>query len=119
MSSKPASCNLTVIRSTDLERAAIFYERLGLTLTKHRHGQGPMHLAHETESHTFEIYPLTDTHSPTSSTRIGFAVESVDTVFEDLIDLGAVGTSPPNDSDWGRRAVVTDFDGHRVELTSR
>jgi hypothetical protein len=33
--------------------------------------------------------------------------------------LGETSISAPKDSPWGRRAVVADSDGHRVELTGR
>lgn len=111
-------CNLTVIRSNDLDQAAMFYGELGLELIKHRHGRGPEHLAHESGGHVFEVYPLADGQTPTSSVRIGFSVRSVDESFAKLVAIGGQATTPPQDSEWGRRAVVTDFDGHRVELTS-
>jgi lactoylglutathione lyase len=51
------------------------------------------------------------------STRLGFQVSSVDTVVCELKKYGASIVSPPADSEWGRRAIVADPDGHRVELT--
>lgn len=111
-------CNLVVIRSEQLEASARFYTALGLQLSKHRHGTGPEHYASEAATETFEIYPLTNSASPTTGTRIGFAVESVDQVFERLLRVGGQAVSSPKDSPWGRRAVIADPDGHRVELTA-
>ena len=111
-------CNLTVIRSSDLERAALFYKALGLPLSRHSHGSGPMHYAFEENGHTFEIYPLGDDALPTTSTRLGFSVASVDETLARLLEAGGSETMSPRESKWGRRAVVTDPDGHRVELTS-
>lgn len=118
--SKTASvrCNLLVIRSRHVEMAACFYEALGLHFTKHRHGNGPEHYASESDSQTFEIYPLADNATPTTETRIGFAVDHVDDVFARLVQAGGKSISPPKPSPWGRRAVVCDPDGHRVELTA-
>lgn len=113
-----AICNLIVLRSRDLERAAAFYQALGLELKRHAHGTGPIHLTSELPGHVFEIYPLSDEALPTSSTRIGFAVPSVDEVYLALLEVGGQSVSPPKDSAWGRRAVVSDPDGHRVELSS-
>lgn len=110
-------CNLVVIRSHDLERAVAFYAALPLKLTKHRHGDGPEHYATESGFPVFEIYPLSADGQSTTATRIGFAVKEVDQVYDRLIALGAQGVSAPKLSPWGRRAVVSDFDGHRVELT--
>jgi len=109
--------NLVVIRSPDLERAARFYSVLGLFFTKHRHGSGPEHLTCELGPVVFEIYPRKDDTDSTASTRIGFQVPSVDAAVEELRKIGVAVVSPPKDSPWGRRAVVDDFDGHRVELT--
>lgn len=79
---------------------------------------GPEHFASETDTPTFEIYPLTNEATATTGVRIGFAVESVDQVFEHLLSVGGQAVSAPKNSPWGRRAVIADPDGHRVELTS-
>ena len=111
-------CNLVVIRSADLERAADFYTALGLSLMRHSHGKGPVHFACENGGLTFEIYPLSANAMPTTGARIGFAVESVDDTHARLVAMGAKSVQPPADSEWGRRSVVADPDGHRVELTA-
>jgi len=111
-------CNLLVIRSSQVEQATFFYEALGLHFTKHRHGNGPEHYASESDNQTFEIYPLADNATPTTETRIGFAVNHVDDVFARLVEAGGKSVSSPKQSPWGRRAVVCDPDGHRVELTA-
>lgn len=111
-------CNLVVIRSQQMDRSAAFYEALGLRFQKHRHGDGPEHYASESESQTFEIYPLAKDATPTTETRIGFAVVEVDSVFARLLHAGGEPVSSPKQSPWGRRAVVRDPDGHRVELTA-
>jgi len=109
--------SLVVIRSGDLERSAQFYETLGLSFIKHSHGSGPEHLACEMGPVVFEIYPRKDAADSTVRTRVGFRVRSVDAAIEKLQKTGVTIVSPPKDSPWGRRAVVDDFDGHRVELT--
>lgn len=111
------SISLVMIRSTNLERANNFYGTLGLEFTLHKHGSGPEHLACEMDRFVFEVYPRKDDSDSTSATRIGFRVPSVDAVVERLQHMGAKLVSPPKESPWGRRAVVDDFDGHRVELT--
>ncbi|MES2462339.1 MAG: VOC family protein [Armatimonadota bacterium] len=113
------SLNLVVIRSADLERAAAFYTLLGLSFQKHRHGTGPEHLTCEMGQTVFEIYPRKTETDSTASVRLGFRVASVESAIADLQAAGAVIVSPPKDSPWGRRAVVDDPDGHRVELTER
>lgn len=112
------SINLLVIRSSDFDRASTFYNALGLQFTSHAHGKGPVHLACELGQQVFEIYPLGDGDLPTKSARIGFRVPLVDDAYTALLAAGGQSVSPPKDSPWGRRAVVADPDGHRVELTA-
>ncbi|WP_425396656.1 VOC family protein [Aeoliella sp.] len=113
----PPRLNLVVIRSADLHRAETFYTALGLVFEKHRHGNGPEHLAAEHDGMVFEVYPATESKA-TTATRIGFQVADVDQTIAKLESLGVETTQPPTDSPWGRRAVVRDFDGHAVELTA-
>jgi lactoylglutathione lyase len=114
----PPQLNLVVLRSADIERAASFYRAMGLLFTRHAHGSGPEHYASETNGIVFEIYPLTTKSSPTVGTRIGFRLGSVDEAIKLLSQIGAVVVTAPADSEWGRRAVVKDFDGHIVELVT-
>lgn len=103
-----------------MARAAAFYSRFGLEFSKHRHGSGPEHFAAELPGGgVFEIYPLPADGPTTTGTRIGFRVPSVDAALAALGDYPAAIVTPARDSEWGRRAVVTDPDGHRVELTER
>jgi predicted enzyme related to lactoylglutathione lyase len=112
----PVSLNLVVLRSPDLPRAAEFYTRLGLQFTRHQHGNGPEHLAAELGCGVFELYPSSPESPSTLGTRIGFSVPSLDTAVAAINEYGGTVISPPKDSQWGRRAVVADPDGHRVEL---
>jgi len=107
--------NLVVIRSADLDRAARFYEALGVRLSRERHGSGPEHLAGSAGAVTLEIYPRGNA-GETLGTRIGFRVASVAAAITAVQAVGGSVASPPHDSPWGLRAVVVDPDGHRVEL---
>lgn len=111
------SLNLIVIRSPDIDRACRFYSALGLAFTKHAHGTGPEHYACEFDGLVFEIYPRKSDADSTTAIRLGFRVPSVDDAVAALQPLGAKVISPPKESPWGRRAVIDDPDGHRVELT--
>jgi lactoylglutathione lyase len=110
--------NLVVLRSPDIHRAAKFYRELGLLFTLERHGNGPEHFTSSVNGFVFEIYPLKDGQTPTTSTRIGFMVDSVDQLVVLLQTIGAEIVSNPQDSEWGRRAIVRDLDGHMVELVT-
>jgi len=110
--------NLLTIRSSNIDKAIHFYQALGLRFQKHSHGKGPEHYCSENSGVTFEIYPLEPGKTPTTDARLGFAVDSVHAAISKLSELGASLISPPTDSPWGLRAVMADFDGHRVELTA-
>ena len=108
--------NLIVLRSSDMPRAAEFYSRMGLKFTRHQHGSGPEHFAAELGGSVFELYPQSPEGPSTLGTLIGFSVPSLDSAIAALNDYPSAVISPAKDSEWGRRAVVTDPDGHRIEL---
>lgn len=110
------SLNLVVIHSADLEAARRFYECLGVSFQSEQHGKGPMHLAAELPGLVFEIYPLPQ-NGTRGASRIGFRVTNVNNAVDALRQQSAKVLTEPRDSEWGRRAVVEDFDGHKVELT--
>jgi predicted enzyme related to lactoylglutathione lyase len=111
-----AVLNLIVLRSADLALAAKFYGKLGINFTRERHGAGPEHLTCRLGSVVLEIYPRTAT-TVTSGVRLGFQVASLDEAVAALEEVGADLLASPAESPWGRRAIVADLDGHRIELT--
>jgi predicted enzyme related to lactoylglutathione lyase len=108
--------NLVVIRSSDIEKSVAFYTALGIHFTKHAHGAGPEHYASEQPELTFEIYPQTDPALATTASRIGFKVANLDARLAALAQQGGRILSAAKDSPWGRRAVLIDPTGHKVEL---
>jgi hypothetical protein len=88
MYASPPHLNLVVLRSLDIERAATFYRALGLLFSRHAHGSGPEHYTSEVSGLVFEIYPLTPTASSTTGTRVGFRVDFVDEVVNQLASIG-------------------------------
>lgn len=110
--------NLLVIRSPNIDRAVTFYQRMGLPFLRHSHGKGPEHYASDVDGFVFEIYPQKNAEEITTNTRIGFNVNDVDGIVELLREAHAIIVTEPTDTEWGRRAVVKDFDGHTVELVT-
>ena len=107
--------NLIVLRAADLCRSVRFYRALGLEFVSERHGYGPEHFACDLGGVILELYPRTGSESSTG-TRLGFRVPSVDRAVDSLREVGAAVLTEPCESRWGRRGVVEDPDGHRVEL---
>ena len=107
--------NLVVLRCRDIESSRALYASLGLAFELHQHGTGAQHYACERDGWVFELYPLTATS--TSGARIGFAVDDIDAAVEAWRQAGGRVVREPATSPWGRRAVLQDSDGHKVELT--
>lgn len=109
--------NLLVLKTADPSLLMAQYQQLGLTFVAHQHGKGPVHYAWEKNGFVFEIYPLSvAAKKADASLRLGFEIEQLETVLQDLqnsnwVILKGIQTMP-----WGQVAVVQDLDGRKVEL---
>ncbi|HEY3763134.1 MAG TPA: VOC family protein [Verrucomicrobiae bacterium] len=108
--------SLVVIRAQDMDRLAKFYAALGFCFARHRHGKGPEHLSCTIGETVFEIYPAKGADESTVSTRLGFSVPSLAGTLGNLRGIDATVLVEPSDTPFGRRAVVRDFEGHKIEL---
>jgi lactoylglutathione lyase len=109
--------SLVVIQSANIQAAKEFYSRLGLSFVNEQHGQGPAHFAATMGSLVLEIYPCQGGKTP-APVRLGFRVRSLDDTLAVLRRRGTTIVRDAQDSPWGRRAVVEDPDGNRIELTA-
>jgi catechol 2,3-dioxygenase-like lactoylglutathione lyase family enzyme len=102
----------------DLEKSRAFFELLGMTFTKHAHGSGPEHYAHEDELGVFELYPRKEASAAGDHTGLGFSVSNLE---HSHVDFAAAGFEPQaiRDDPWGRSFVVRDPDGRRVEVSQK
>lgn len=108
--------NLLVLRARHPAKLARFYEEFGCQFEQERHGSGPAHFACSQNGSVFEIYPLSSQGIGTTEVRVGFRVDDVDAACQRAIALNGALLSSPSDSEWGRRAVLRDPEGHTVEL---
>jgi lactoylglutathione lyase len=108
--------SLVVLQSLHPDMAREFYSLLGLSFIKEQHGKGPEHYSTTLGPLVLEIYPCKNGNPPTL--RIGFRIPSLDKTLEILRARGTRIVREATDSPWGRRAVVEDPDGNRVELTA-
>ena len=115
MNAKP---NLMVLRASNPDSLVTFYTSIGLSFVKERHGSGPTHFASASAGFVLEIYPCTS-QARTSGLRLGFSVDDVDRAFAAAVANEGSALVTPRDSDWGRRAVVRDSEGHTVEPVER
>ena len=77
------SLNLLVLRCRDGEASKSFYESFGLRFTKHAHGSGPEHYAHEEEGGVLELYPATAANG-SDMTGLGFACADLEGLRESM-----------------------------------
>jgi lactoylglutathione lyase len=110
---------LLVLKTRQLDALRAFYGALGIELVEEKHGQGPIHYAGRLGDVVLEVYPLPEAHSADATTRLGFAVERLTEVVDTLQTLGAVIVTQPQETAWGRRALVRDPDGRAIELYQR
>lgn len=107
---------LIVIRARDVQKLASFYSALGFSFVRHRHGNGPEHLSATIGEAVFEIYPASGPEENTTATRLGFSVPALGATLQSLRALNATVLAEPSQTPFGHRAIVKDFEGHKVEL---
>jgi len=113
-----AHINLIVIKTDKLKEQFEFYSALGIQFDHHRHGSGPFHFASVTGNPIIEINPLPkNILQPDSTTRLGFSVENLDMLIQDLKSRGITIVTEPSQSEWGYGALIQDLDGRKIEIT--
>ncbi len=102
--------SLLVIRCKDIEVSRGFYQLLGLTFVKEKHGNGPTHYSCEYDDCVFELYPNKKL-DPNDNNRLGFKVSNILSVIESLDIIDSYQFS-------GKTIYVTmDPDGRKVEIS--
>lgn len=115
MKSVSVALNLVVIYSHNLSKSIGFYEKLGLTFEREQHGNGPLHYSCNLGTVVLEIYPVLN-NTLTTKLRLGFSLPDIEKSIEDIKTLGHFVITEPTNSEWGKRAVIEDPDGYKVEL---
>lgn len=102
--------SLLVIRCRDLEASKNFYQLLGMSFTKEKHGNGPEHYSCEQDDCIFELYPNKGV-PPNDSLRLGFKTQSVTAIMKQVSSTESYEYS-------GKKIyVVTDPDGRKIEVS--
>ena len=108
--------NLLVLKVRDVEACGAFYASLGLQLVRERHGRGPEHFSAKAGGRVLlELYP-TSANSTAEHVRLGFVVDALDPAVSAAVQAGGTLITQPRRGDVERRAVISDPEGHRVEL---
>lgn len=108
-----SALNLLVLRAKNPAELVAFYSGMGLKFVRERHGKGPVHHSSNAGGAVFEIYPCENFADRTTGIRIGFQVPSIE---QTILACSAHVIDQPKMTQWGRRAVIEDPEGHRIEL---
>ena len=111
----------SVVFASDPEKTAAFYRALGVPLADEHHDDGPVHQAGGLEGVHVAVYPA---ESPGrapgrragGSVFVGFYVESLESVHNELRRQGAPLIHAHEEMPWGCRPVAEDPDGRAVEI---
>jgi len=109
------SLKLLVLKTDDIECLRNFYTCFGFDFVEEQHGNGPRHYAASMGDGILEIYPTSNGAMVDTSTRLGFAIDDMDSVIK-FAQANTKVISKPKQTQWGLRAVVRDPDGRSVEL---
>ncbi|QPL46824.1 hypothetical protein IT895_03165 [Halomonas sp. A40-4] len=104
--------NLLVLRCKELETSKQFYESLGFTFVKEKHGGGPLHYSSRDAGFVFELYPLAENEA-VDNARVGFSVKHIPQV------LSQVATESQHEFNGKQVYIVRDPDGRKVELSEQ
>lgn len=75
--------SLLVIRCQDIEVSKNFYQLLGLSFIREKHGDGPVHYSCEHDGTVFELYPNKG-NLPQDNIRLGFKVSDLAHIIEKI-----------------------------------
>ncbi|MFK7776378.1 MAG: VOC family protein [Saprospiraceae bacterium] len=110
---------LLVIKTNQLEKQKSFYEQFGLVFQKEKHGNGPEHFSSiiEKQNIVLEIYPLSKNQPlPDTTTRLGFRVSDLEKTISTILEIGGEVKNEIREMEFGKLAVVKDFDGRSIEV---
>ena len=110
---------LLVIKTNQLEKQKSFYEKIDLVFQKEKHGNGPEHFSStiETQNIVVEIYPLSKNQIlPDTTTRLGFRVNDLEKTINAILEIGGEIKNEIQETEFGKLAVVKDFDGRSIEV---
>ena len=102
--------SLLVIRCQDIEVSKNFYQKLGLSFAKEKHGNGPEHYSCEHNGCVFELYPNKG-EPPKDDNRLGFKVSGLSNIINNVAVTSSYVFAG------NTIHVVTDPDGRKVEIS--
>lgn len=109
-----------MLRVADMAVSLGFYRALGLEFVEEQHGAGSVHYSCQLDGTVIELFPGKPGTAPdrrdAGATMIGFQINDLDSILENLRAVGTVVLTAPQVNAWGHRAVVQDPDERAIEL---
>ncbi len=96
----------------DIYKTAKVYGCLGMSFHEEQHGEGPIHLACETDGQVIEIYPGLEVSS--RSALFGFEVANLEDAKRNLVNAGVVIVKDIAVVSDARRFIASDPDGREL-----
>jgi catechol 2,3-dioxygenase-like lactoylglutathione lyase family enzyme len=105
--------DLLVVKSKDIDRSRAFYEELGLSFVREKHGSGPYHHISQDLGVPFELYPTKS--KVENHVALGFSVNCIESTRDRLLSCGFV-CSEIEFSGRRKSMVARDPDDNRIEI---
>jgi lactoylglutathione lyase len=126
---RPRQLDYLVLVVSDLDRSERFWREVMGAEHQHTSGSYAQFRLGEVRLGLFEAEAMSETLGrpvsvPTNGSatgfELGFVVDDVDAVHDELVTAGATVVTPPGDRPWGQRtAYVADPDGYLIELVTQ
>ena len=115
---RPPFIDAAIMTAADPVRTAKFYRALGIPLEDERHDDGPLHYACDVNGAHIAVYGTSGRRKPARvhAAMLGFRVASLAKTLLALRLIRVKVLVRPQKVPWGRRAIVQDPDGRKVEL---
>ena len=110
------SFNLLVLKAINPKNLAKSWSTFGLEFVEESHDEGPVHYACNVGSIVLEIYPRETQEASTQGVRFGIIVDDLRDIVSNLPNDMTL-LEPVRSFDFGRRAVILDSEGHKIELS--
>lgn len=109
--------NLLVLRCRDVELTRRFYEKLGMSFAKEKHGRGPEHHAWQNGDFVLELYPTSHQQTP-DNVWLGFSTPLLADISGNILHSPDVKVAKPPYATADRLVMLLeDPDGRKVEIS--
>ena len=115
MFAPPPQLNYLVLKSSSLSRSEDFFFTMGMCFGKD-HSSNSESYFYCCNHITIELQSLAPGDSSTSGLTFGLLIDAIDEYLPELVEKGATIITAPHDTDIGRKATISDPDGHIINL---